>query len=743
MSGVDEVLGSSVRDELGAVGFVPLASKLYRPSVGLVPRSEHVALAGGADVVTVTAPAGYGKSTFLAQLAATDPRPTAWVSLTPADNDPASLLSYIALAIDEIEPVAPQVVSGLWMRSPTTQLQQFTAILADRPSPLILVLDDVHELVSVDVLDTLPALVGEMPAGSTIALGSRAAIPLPLGRVRTRKRLVEIGVPELAFDVPAAALLFGELGVDMAPTTIERLVEHTEGWPVALYLAALTHGTSGGVEVADDIAGDHRYLVEYFGDELLRGLDADVASFLMEASCFERISGGLCDDVLQRSGSAELIEAARQRNLLVIPLDERREWYRFHHLMAEFLHTELARRDPDRRRTIHLRVSEWYDQHGDADRAIQHALLGGDVDRAESMVVRWFSSIGTGQLHPSTARWLAMFPDDAIGHRPDLMAVAAWADFVRGDPGVALQWLARAAASFPERYPDDVNGFVGPVGLAVARALMAPTTPAEMAADAAYAYDHVGLGDGRPASCLARGAAAFMLGDEVAARRWLREGADTTLDRPFMSGLCLAHLALIDIEQGRWEDATIAARKARASIGDTAAIASSVLVLSVAVLVETHAGHGDAIEAERLLCRKHLTNLVDAAPWVNMQARVALARTSLLRGDRVEAAALLDEATAILEVMPGAVRVAEQVASLQREVAMRDRSQSFGPSALTTAELRVLQLLPTHLSIAEIADRLYVSRNTVKSQTISIYRKLGTSSRSGAVEIAVAGGLLG
>ncbi len=145
---------------------------------------------------------------------------------------------------------------------------------------------------------------------------------------------------------------------------------------------------------------------------------------------------------------------------------------------------------------------------------------------------------------------------------------------------------------------------------------------------------------------------------------------------------------------------------------------------------------------DRLLCRQHLTGLLHVAPWLNLQARVALARAARHEGNTVEAMALVDEADTILATTPGALHVADQLAVLRREIATRDRSQSFGPSSLTTAELRVLQLLPTHLSVGEIADRLYVSRNTVKSQTIAIYRKLGTSSRGGAVALAAAAGLL-
>ena len=169
---------------------------------------------------------------------------------------------------------------------------------------------------------------------------------------------------------------------------------------------------------------------------------------------------------------------------------------------------------------------------------------------------------------------------------------------------------------------------------------------------------------------------------------------------------------------------------------------TSVLVLAVSVLVETHAGRTHAVTSDRARCRQHLIDLAGVAPLLNLQSRIALARAALIDGNRVEASALLDDVDKILTTTPGAVGVARQVAPLRRESAVRDRTQEFGPDSLTTAELRVLQLLPTHFTVAEIADRLYVSRNTVKSQTIAIYRKLGTSSRAGAVDLAVAAGLL-
>ena len=234
--------------------------------------------------------------------------------------------------------------------------------------------------------------------------------------------------------------------------------------------------------------------------------------------------------------------------------------------------------------------------------------------------------------------------------------------------GAAVQWLARAVAAMPDRHPDDVHGLVGPVALALARAIIAPLSPVEMAAEATYVYDHVGLGEGHPMSCLARGAAAFMLGDEVEAARRLREGADTTLaptDSPWPTASPTSRSSTSSTDGGRRRRPPPAGP--RPSSVTPASSPSAVLVLAVNVLVETHAGRGDEVEADRQLCRRHLTGLVDVAPWLNLQARVVLARAAHIRGDRVEAEALLDEADAILETVPGAVGVEQQLGAIRRD----------------------------------------------------------------------------
>ncbi len=421
-------IDGALPEVLDAAGLRLVASKVFPPSPGVVARRGLVERTrqAGADLILVTAPAGYGKSTFLAELTRAEDRPAAWVSLAASEDDPAALLAYVALALDRIEPVDPRYVLSLWSRSPTIETpaqHAFGEMLARRQHPFTLVIDDVHMLRRRDSLDTLAALVTEMPAGSCIALASRSAIDLPLSRWRTRRRLVEVGLDDLAFDERETASLLDHVAVDADHDDVARLLERTEGWPVALYLAAIAHAsrrTSASGSVAD-FTGEHRYLVEYFTEELLQSASADLARFLLEASCFESLSGSMCDDVLERTGSAQLLESARERNLLVIPLDDRREWYRFHHLIAQFLRTELERRDPARKRTIHRRASDWCHAHGDADGAVRHAVLSNDLDHAESLVIHWFGRYaGVGQ-NQTIEGWLELFSADELDAHPGVM----------------------------------------------------------------------------------------------------------------------------------------------------------------------------------------------------------------------------------------------------------------------------------------------------------------------------------
>jgi len=723
---------------------LPARSKLYPPRARSRQISRRPVIdrlrATDPDAIIVTAPAGYGKSTMLAELARVDGRPTAWLTVDELDNDPAVLLTGIAMALDAVEPVdwdrfAALVRGQLSIASPA--LRGFGWMLAERTMPFLLVVDDVHELTSTHAMDVLEALVEAIPDGSAIALGGRDGSRLHRGSLRRRRTIAEVGLADLAFSTSEVAELSSSLGVEVEQYELEALMNATEGWPIAVYLSLQTRDERASKIEPAVIGGNARPMAEYFSDVLLAALDRESAEFLMACSTFERVSGKMCDDVLERTGSAALLEDLERRNFLVISLDDRREWYRLHHLWAEFLATEYGRRSPGTAEKVAGRASRWYEEHGEPNAAVMAAARSGDLDRVERLVVAYFPAFGTSGRLASIDRWIGLFDHDDAMKRPLLMVVAGSAKWIAGDGASAAQWLALVDAAVTANRPEAGPGWSPPVARALLRANIGVLPAAEMAEDARYVHEHLEPGaDWRPIGCVLHGTAAFMLGDDVTAERMFRESAFGAAARPLVKAYALALLAVVSIERGDWDAAIEAADEGRLTGRDLDAVPAMCLVNAVISAVAARRGDTDGALERGQLARRQLASFDGISPWFNLQTRIALARSMVMTGQQAEAQTLLQEVDAILEHVPDAVAVRDQVAELRRSSSTRQSSASHGPSSLTTAELRVLQHLPTHLSIAEIAERLFVSRNTVKSQTISIYRKLGTSSRSGAVDIA-------
>jgi LuxR family maltose regulon positive regulatory protein len=701
------------------------------------------------DIVAVTAPPGYGKTTMLAEWVSSDERRCAWLSLDARDNDPVVLLTYVAAALDMIERVDPGFVPALWTpgASLTTEaLPRFARLVAGRDMPFVLVLDDVHELVNPEAMDVLAVIVAALPPDSVFALAGRVLPPLPFGRLRVKRGLVEVGQRDLAMDAIEAAAMFRASDLDLDDDAVATLVERTEGWPAGLYLAIRSLRRDRG-DLAGSVArfaGDNRLVADYLRDELLTGLSPEDETFLLEASCLEQLSGQLCDAVLERSGSAALLDELEHRSLLIIPLDEQHEWYRLHNLLTDALQAELARRHPGVAIEIHRRASAWFEANGDIDAATTHAWRGGDLERAEHLI---YSHVGlyTGQgRHATILRWLSLFTPDELRTKPLLAAIVAQSRITAGDGDGAAQWLGRAEAGVPDRHPPDARGWVPPVAVALLRAMVGRLSATQMADEAEYAYRRLDHGAWRAMAGVLLGSAEFMLGNEGTAEDLLSEAVAEAADTPTVQGLGLAHLALLAVERGRWDEASRLAREGRSLLTTHGldALPTQFLVTASSCLVEARASRIAEAEADRTLTRRSMMEFSRIGPWANLQARIALVRADLILGDRVGARTRLDEADAFLLQVPDAIRVKEQVAQLRRELAAQAGSDSFGPSSLTVAELRVVTYLPTHLTLAEIADRLFVSRNTVKTQAIAIYRKLGTSSRAGAVAVARDAGLL-
>ena len=338
------------------------------PRPGLVERTgvlNRLSRASSGRFVSVVAPPGYGKTTALAQWAARDGRRFAWVSLDHRDNDPVVFLTYFAEALNADGTVAPAVIKAL--RAPddslwTSGLPRLGTALASRPEPLVLVLDDVHELENHGCLDALVALLPHVPQGSQLVLSGRTEVRLGLPKLRAEGELLELGPPELALNDAEAHQLLAAAGVDVTETEAEELNRHVEGWAAGLYLAALS--LSGGASSLATFGGDDRFVTDYLRSEELANVEPAELDFLIRNSILDRMCASLCDAVLERNDSAQMLERLEHENLFVVPLDHQRHGYRYHHLFREMLQAELQRREPELEATLNRRAALWCKANG-------------------------------------------------------------------------------------------------------------------------------------------------------------------------------------------------------------------------------------------------------------------------------------------------------------------------------------------------------------------------------------------
>jgi LuxR family maltose regulon positive regulatory protein len=332
-------------------------SKLQPPPTrpGIVARTglvERLLAADAAPVVCVVAPAGYGKTNLLAQWAQRTAHRVAWVSLDQRDNDPTVLLTYIAVALDRFEPIDPGIVGGLAGpgASIVDAVSRLAAAMAAMAQRVALVLDHLELLENQECLDAVAELAARLPEGVQLLVASRVRPPLPVALLRAQGRVLELGAEELAMDDQETRALLEGAGVELDEAAVSELLARTEGWPVGLYLAALAHKADGGGprrHAWAGFTGDDRFMADYLWSELLGQRPPDRVAFLTRTAVLERMCGPLCDAVLETTGSGDVLAWLEASNLLLVPLDRRRRWYRYHHLFQELLSAELDRREPE------------------------------------------------------------------------------------------------------------------------------------------------------------------------------------------------------------------------------------------------------------------------------------------------------------------------------------------------------------------------------------------------------------
>ncbi len=748
-------IGRAAGSPKSAPAFDLVESKLRPPQErnGIVSRAKLIDLVESAHetpIVVVSAGPGWGKTTLLAQWASVSERPFAWLSIDERDNDPIVLLTYVAVALDRISPVDRTVFDAL--ASPGASLEatvvpRLGAALAAMDEQLVLVLDDLHMLDNPAGWDAVAALGRHVPDGSQLTLSARAGPALPLGALRAHGLTLEIGQDDLRMTEAEAHELLRAAGVDLAEDQAAELTQQTEGWSAGLYLAALSLRAQGvTANGAATFSGTDRLVSDYLESEVLEHLSPDELRFLTRTAVLERMSGELCDAVLQETGSSAMLESLTRSNLFVVALDAHGDWYRYHHLFRELLRLQLVRAEPDLVPELLDRAAGWCEANELPEMAIGYAQTAGDVDRVARLVERCTMPAYQGGRVATAERWLAWLEERGALERNAAVAVlAGLVTAIWGRPAEAER-LADAAerASYEGTLSDGTESIAA--WLALLRAMGCRQGAARMRADAEVATRTLARASPfRPTAVLLLAIAHRLAGEVDRADDLLAEVAEEHIDigGPEPAAVALGERAAIAIERGAWvqaeEFAGRALRVIRRSRMDQHP--TSAFAYAVAARVALH--REDATSAAALLARAQALRprLTYALPHLSAQTRLELARAYLAIADAGGARTVLREIETVLRRQPDLGVLPAQVEELRSSLKTM-RADAPGASSMTAAELRLLPYLATHLSFPEIGQRLYVSRHTVKSHAMAVYRKLNVTSRTGAVQRAREVGLL-
>ncbi len=654
-----------------------LETKIHVPRLrrGLVARSrlsERLSRGAESALTLVSAPAGFGKTTLLTEwlaAAAAGGRSVAWLSLDQGDNEPARFWTYLVTALRSAEPGVGAGALAL-LQPPQAPIDAVLAALLNDldavSNDVELVLDDYHEIDARDVHDGMAFLLDHLPPHVHLVIASRTDPALPLPRLRARGELVEIRAADLRFTPEeAAAYLTETMGLALTAQDVAALEERTEGWIAALQLAALSmQGRDDVAAFIAGFAGDDRYIVDYLAEEVLLGQPEHVQQFLLQTSVLDHLTGPLCDAVTGQDGGKATLTTLERGNLFLVPLDDRRQWYRYHHLFADVLRAHLLDEQPELVPALHRRASQWYAENGEPSEAIRHALDARDFERAADLVERSIPAMRRTRQEASVHGWLKALPDEVVRARPVLSVGFAGAMLAVGEiEGVegrlrdAERRLAATAAIGGEQQPPPAGTFADdeevrrvPSMIELYRAALAlsggdgtsTVTHARRAVALAPEEDHLCRASAAGLSGLAHWAA----GDLEAAHQsytacvaGLHQAGHTadTLG-------CAIALADIRVTQGRLGEALLTFERAlHLAPGHGGSVQRGTADMYVG-MSEVLLERDDQPAASAALLRSHELGEHTGLPQHRYRSRVALARMRSAQGDLAGALGLLDEA---------------------------------------------------------------------------------------------------
>ena len=560
-----------------------LATKLYVPppraKIVLRPRlieRLNEGLFSGRKLTLISASAGFGKTTLVSEWIASCGQLVAWLSLDEGDNDPTRFLTYLVAALQTIAPnIGTGVLAALQSPQPPPTESILTALLNEIttiPDNFIFVLDDYHIIDSKPVDNALTFLIEHLPPQMHLVIATREDPQLPLSRLRVRNQLTELRAADLRFTPAEAADFLNQvMGLNLSAEDIAALEARTEGWIAGLQLAALS--MQGNKDVSGfirEFAGDHRYIVDYLVEEVLQSQPEPIHRFLLQTAILDQLNGSLCDAVTGKEEGNAPLEALQRGNFFVIPLDDKRNWYRYHHLFADVLRMHLMAEQPDQVPVLNRRASAWYEHNGSPDNAIRHALAAGDFERAATLIELAVPEIRRGRQGATVTElgWLKALPDELVHFRPVLSVAYAFALFGGGElVGVeprlrdAERWLDTLADTAGMVVVDEEEFRRLPGMIALLRAAQALTRGdmpeavknARRVLDLAPEDAHLILGGA--ASVL--GLAAWASGDLESACRMTADGMANVRLAGYISSAIGGSIVLADIQiaQGRLNEA--------------------------------------------------------------------------------------------------------------------------------------------------------------------------------------------
>jgi LuxR family maltose regulon positive regulatory protein len=689
-----------------------------RPTVPRPRLRQRLEPAAETRIGLVVAPSGYGKTTFLRDWSSHDPRPCLWLDLRPEHALPARLLEAVSHRL-----------SG--------------ALRTHRPQALVL--DDAAPL-SAPSAELLLLVAEQLPTGSIIVISSTCEPPLPVGRLRLERRLREVRAADLAMTAIESQRLLQRSGLALDTEQVGAVMHATEGWPAGLALAALAlRGDGGPPAPVDRFGGQDRIVADYLRDSFLRALPLDHHQLLVRTSIVEILTGPLCDAIVGRHGTGATLRELARTNLPIQDVVRDEQAFRLHPLLRDLLRAELRRAGDDLERRCHREAARWFEAHAAPEQAAAHAAAAGDLPRAGRLLWTHARDATLRGQESEVDACLRHLTTAELATDPGLALSAAVCSLMDGDQDAAAHWTAVAEAALPRDQDADGTAALG-AGVAVLRAALGADGLARRAAAARRGRALArGSGAWRALASFLVGVAHHLAGESAAARPPLAEGARAgAVEAPVAAVLCHGQLALADLLDEAWDDGAAHADHARHcalahKLGDHPACA---LALATCAFAWAHLGRVDDAHEAVAQTRRLLGAVEGWPPWFGAEVHVALARAELRLSDAAAARERLRAAGRLLRQCPDAVTVRAAIDDAWARADGFAAATTAGVSPLTTAELRVMRMLPSHLSLGEIAQRLHVSPNTVKTQAHAVYRKLDARSRSEAVTRARAVGLI-